>query len=290
MPKAAPSGRAANKVNLMLTVPVGDLEIPVAVPVSLYTGTVSDHGITRSRYVHNEALDEDHEVGSKNYDKITGDDVEFSQIVNKIHTEYGPVFVEDHELEELFETTPDTIVVKTFQPLHMFHQGHYVPKSLQFLEPQITGTGKKKGHDVGAVKVLNVLLDAMRKEGACLLVDVTTRGVPKPAILTPDGALWFVYHTDALREQREMPEYEASDAEVAQFAKMIKANWSTEVQDLTDERSALIQAHADDKAAEGDFGRPEAPTDVEKKAPAGQDVMALLMASVEAAETKAKSA
>lgn len=287
MPKAAPSGRAANKVNLVLHVPIPgtDAVFPMNIPVSLFTGTVSDHGITRSSFIP-VPDGEDHEAGQRWYDKVTLDNVEYGEIVKKIHTEHGPVYVEDHEVEKLFSITPDTITVKTFQPLHMFHQGHYVPKSLQFLEPQVTGTGKKKGPDTNAIKVLNTLYAAMRKEGVCALLEVTTRGVPKPAILTPDGVLWFVYHTDALREQRELPEYDVQDGELSAFTTMIQKNHSTEVQDLTDERSALIQAFADEKAAEGDFGKPEAPAASAETKPAPDDLMALLMASVEQAETK----
>ena len=136
MPKSAPSPRVTNKVNLHLNVPIPgtDAVFPMSIPVSLYTGTVSDHGIKRSTYFPVDDGD-DHEVGQKNYDKITGEDLEYAQIVRKIHTEHGPVYVEDHEIEKLFEINPDTITVKTFQPLHLFHQGQYVPKNLQFLEP-----------------------------------------------------------------------------------------------------------------------------------------------------------
>jgi len=286
MPKADPSPRAASKVTLSYSIPINGLEIPVQIPVTLYTGTVSDHGVKRKSFVHTD--DGDHEVGQQNYDKSTGDVVAYSEIVMKVQTEYGPVYIEDHEIEKMFEITPDTVVVKHFQPLHMFHQGHYVPKSLQFIEPRVNGSGKNKGPDKNAVKVLNTLLKAMREKGACAIVEVTTRGVPKPAIITPDGVLWYVHHTDALREQRELPEYDPTDAEVATMGLAIDGKWSTDVLDLTDERSALIQNLADEKARAGDFDRSETPEREAAPEPQSNDIMALLMASVE--QAKAESA
>lgn len=278
MPKAEPSSRAAAKVTLSFGL--------IQVPVALYTGTVSEHGVSRKQYVHTD--DGDHPVGSQNYDKMTGEVVAYSEIVRKIETEYGPVYIEDHEIEELFSISPDTVVVKQFQPLHLFHQGHYVPKGINFIEPQITGSGKKKGPDPLANKLLVTLFEGMRSKGACAVVEVTTRGVPKPGIITPDGVLWLVHHTDALREQRELPEVEVNPAEVQMMGTFIDQMWSTEVMDLTDERSALIQNLADEKAAAGDFDRSEEPERQVAAAAPQQDVMALLMASVE--QAKAESA
>lgn len=282
MPKAAPSGRASGHVTLSFTIPANGVEIPVQIPVSLYGGTVSDHGVKRTRYVHTE--DGDHEVGNQNYDKVTGDVVAYSDIVMKVQTDYGPVYVEPDEIEALFSVQPDTVVVKTFQPLHIFHQGHYVPKSLMFVEPTKTGKGAKKAPDANSVKILNSLFEAMRDKGACAIVEVTTRGVPKPAVLLPDGTLWLVYHTEELREQREIPEYEPTENDLAMMAMAIDAKWTTEILDLNDERSALIQGFADEKAAAGDFDKPETVAKPAASTPAANDLMAMLAASVEAAK------
>lgn len=290
MPKSEPSNRAAAKVDLTFSIPIPgtDVEVAQSIPITLYAGTVSDHGIKRSRYVSTEAGD--HEVGMKNYDKETGEDVAYSEIVMKVHTEYGPVYVEDHEIEELFEITPDSVVVKQYLPLHLFHQGHYLPKGRQDIQPRVEGSGKKKGPNKNSVKMLNTLLKAMREKGACALVDVTTRGIPKPAIITPDGFLWLIHHTEEVRSQHDRPDYEPTEGELMVFAAAIDKRWTTEPVEVTDERSALIQDFADQKAAAGEFDRPEEVV-VERKAPEPeQDMMALLMASVEAAQANTKAA
>lgn len=287
MPKSAPSSRASSKVDLNFSVPIPgtEVEMPVSVPITLYSGTVNDHGIKRGSYVTTESGD--HEVGNKKYDKETGEEVAYSEVVMKVHTEYGPVYVEDDEIENLFEITPDTVVIKQYQPLHLFHQGHYLPKSRQDIQPRVEGTGKKKGPNKNSVKMVGTLLKAMREKGACALVEVTTRGVPKPGVITPDGYLWLIHHTEEIREQHERPDYEPSAGEIMAFSAGIDKRWSTEPIEITDERTALIQDFADQKAAAGEFGKPESVTVEPKEAAPEVDMMSLLMASVEAAKADA---
>lgn len=280
MPKQNPSGRALG--HLMLTYGL------MNIPVSLYTGTVSDHGINRRQFVtvtNEDGSTEDHPVGNRPYDKETGENVESGDVIKKIGTEYGDVYVEDGEIEELLNVKANSLEIKGFQPIHLFHQGHYVPKSLYFVEPSKgAGKGGKKVDSLPNQKALTSILKAMREEGVLCVCELTTRGVPKPAILLPDGTLWQVYHTDALREQRPLPEVELHPDEVQMARTLVQTLLTTEPMDLTDERSALIQNFADEKAQAGDFGKPE---DVAPKEPkANVDLMAALAASVEQAKAK----
>lgn len=323
MPKAAPSTRSSGHITLSFGL--------VNIPVDLYSGTVSDHGVERHEYltlpVMEPATDdqgqpvfdaegkpvmvqatkevekedgttetvkvyEDHLIGRGLTNKTTGDllsPAQRSQIVKKIETEYGPVYVEDGEIEHLFSITPNSVVVKGFQPQHLFHQGQYVPKSLMHVIPRVTGSGKNKGPDPVATKLLLTMFKSMKEKGAMGVVEITTRGIPKPGILLPDGTLWQVWPTDALREQKPLPaeahpSQPVLDAEVAMFGTLIDTMWSTEAMDLTDERSALIQDFADKKAAAGDFAKPDE-VEVQVAQPAGSvDLMALLAASVDQAK------
>lgn len=276
MPKASPSGRASGNVSLSFGV--------IQIPTTLYGGTVADHGVKRKEYVVTDKGD--HSVGRGVIDKETGELLEpGTEVVKKIQTEYGPVYVEDGEIEKLFQLAPDTLVIKEFEPQLHFHAGHFVPNGLLYVEPRKTGTGAKKGPDPIASKVLVTLLKAMKAQNAMAVCELTTRGVPKPAILMPDGRLWLVFHSDATREQRPLPEVETVEAEVAMMGSLVQALWQDEALDFTDERSALIQAFADEKAAAGDFGKPDPETVVSAPAaPAAPDLMALLAASVETAK------
>lgn len=277
MPKATPSGRSSGNVNLSFGV--------INIPTTLYSGTVSDHGVKRNEYV---VTDEgEFPVGRGQINKATGELLEpGSQVVKKIQTEYGPVYVEDHEIEKLFSLSPDTLVVKEFEPQHNFHQGHFVPAGLMYVEPRKVGSGAKKGPDPIATKIMVTLFKAMKAQNAMAICELTTRGKPKPAVLMPDGRLWLIYHTDATREQRELPEVETVQAEVDMMGTLVKALWNDEPIDFTDERSALIQNFADEKAREGDFGKPEedAGRAVAPTASATPDLMAMLAASVEQAK------
>lgn len=303
MPRANP-GTRADHVNLTFGL--------VNIPVSVYPGTVSDHGIKKKQFVTVPVMEtvtengqevtrqiidkvpvlddkdqpvldaqgqatyedvprfEDHSVGNKAYDKFTDDEVDRSSIIKKIETAYGFVFVEDDEIENLFEITPKSLRVIGFQPLALFRQGAYVPRSLHYIEPGKIEQGKKKIVSKAAVKSLTMLLEAMRSEGAMAVVELTTRGIPKPAVLLSDGTLWQVYHTEEIRQQRELPEIEVAEAEVAMAQQFIKAMWTEDPMDLEDKRTALIQGFADEKAAAGDFGRSETVEDVEA-APGTED-------------------
>lgn len=285
MPKSPASNRAFRKVDLAATAANG---IRINLPVEVYGGTVSDHGITRHQYVTVEVdgETEDHPVGMKPYDKVTGEDVERDQIIKKIDTEYGEVFVTDGEIEQLFSLEPDSLTVKTFQPIHLFHQGTYVPKNLYYVAAQKGKKGTKSVPSPANQQALAAFLKALREEGAMAVCELTTRGTPTPCILLPDGTLWTVYHTDALREQRPAPEIEVNPDEVNVLRQMvIQGNFTTEEVDLTDERSALIQDFADKKAEAGDFGRTEE-TVVPERAPTSGNLLAALTASVEAAKAE----
>lgn len=316
--KAAPSTRALDKVNLtfgLINIPItlytGTVStqgverhdyLPVPVMVEEIVDIVQDDGTTAKvptqvqKTVEVEREDgtteqvpvfEDHLIGRGNTDKETGElltEDEKVLVQKKISTEYGPVYVEDHEIEALFSLEQKTLRVKEFQPQHLFHAGLYVPKTLNFVEPRKTET-RGKPYDPIATKLLATLLKALREEGMVAVCELTTRGVPRPAILTADGALWHVYHTDALREQREFPEVELVDAEVTMMRTFLNTMKTTEVADLTDVRSELIQNFADEKAAAGDFDRSE-DTVVPVAPAASVDLMSLLSASVDAAKAQ----
>ena len=277
----------------------------VNIPISVYSGTDNGHGISRKWFVTRPVLGadnkpvvaddgkpvtDDYPVGYSTVCRVDNSPVDRSEILTKIETDYGFVFVEDHEIEHLFETTPKSIIVKEFQPQHLFYQGHYVPKSLYFVEASKMTIGKRKVENKTAQRALATLFEAMRREGALAVVEFTTRGTPKPAILLPNGTLWLVYHTDELREQRELPEVEVNPAEADLMVTLMKSTWGTSPLDLTDTRTELIQHYADEKARNGDFGRSEEPEGYMPAQAESTDLAALLQASLEQAQANKRAA
>lgn len=227
---------------------------------------------------------EDHSVGRTHTDKddenrpLTQE--EKDSVERKVETEYGAVFVTDEEIEKALNLEAKSLIVKEFQPQHLFRQGTYVPKGLNYLEP---GRASNKKPLPAAIKGLNLLYEGMRKEGVVAVCELTTRGIPKPAILTPNGEIWLVYHTEEIREQRELPEVPVAAAEVTMVQALINTMKTTEVADLSDRRSTLIQTFADEKAAAGDFALTPDTFVQPVVEEAEMDFTAILQASVEAA-------
>lgn len=311
MPKQPASTRAYEHASLSFGM--------IDIPLSIYNGVVSDHGIKRGMFTTAPVMEvvdgeevqkkvkvekedgsfeerpvfEDHPVGYGNIDKVTEALVPPGQgVIKKVRTEYGDVFVEDHEIERLFEILPKTIMVKEFQPQHLFYQGHYVPKSLYFVEVAKTKIGSRKVENTRAQTNFGVILAAMKANNLMAVVEFTTRGVPKPAVLLPNGTLWIVYHTDELREQRPLPEIEVpSEVAKAAYDQYIKPYYGESPLDLTDKRTALIQEFADEKAKAGEFGKAEEPEVIAAPQSAdGPDLMSMLAASVEAAKAQQSEA
>lgn len=281
MPHAKPSSRTTSNV----TVNCGMINIPVAI----FAGTEKS-GVERHRWVTIDGTDRP--VGNGAIDKTTGvilSDEEKAAIQLKIETTYGPVYVEDDEIEKLFDLDRDTLVVSDFQPIAL--RDAYVTKSVSYIEPQKSGAGAKRGYMKNATRALATFLKTMEDENVMAVGELTTRGKPKPVILMPDGRLLMLFHTEEVREQREMPEVETREGELKMMHSLVEALTTTEPLDLEDKRSALIQAFAEEKAAEGDFDKPE--IDTSKAAPAediDEDFMAALQKSIEAAKSGKKAA
>ncbi len=301
MSMSPPSSRALDEITLSFNL--------VTIPCRLYSGTDKEGGVKKREYVEVPVMNpdgtpktrvvigddgtatdvpvvENHTVGRAFWDKDADEKIEFSDIKRKVETEYGPVYVTDAEVETLFTLEPKTLKILNFQPQHLFHQGNYVPKDMIHLEPaRVGGSGKnKRDHNPVAVKLLATLFEGMRKEGVVAVGELTTRGVPKPVILAPDGKVWVVRPTNEVREAREFPPVQTADAEVTMMRSLIGTMKVTEVTDLTDKRSELINAFAEEKAAAGDFGlAKDTYVEATPQAPA-MDLTALLQASLDAAK------
>lgn len=311
MPKAPASSRAYEFANFSF----GLVSIPLAVfsasnnehgisrkmvrPVPLTKTVTNPDGTTTEEVVTRPVLDEsdqpvldeqgqpkvetvyvDHAIGYASLDKETGEVVERSEVVRKVVTEHGLVFVEDHEIEQLLTLEPKTIKVLAFQPQHLFFSGVYVPRKQYFVEAERTKVGKTRKPNKAAERALAMVLKAMKAEGCIALVEFTTRGVPQPAVLLPTGVMWIVHHEEEMREQRPLPEVEIDEALLAQARMLLKTKWSADPVELTDRRTSLIQAFAEEKAAAGDFDRPEADVEIEGLGEATDDLMAALMKSM----------
>lgn len=269
---------AASRPYATLFLRVGPL---IEVEVATYSTVDKSTGVKRNQY-----SPEGNPVGNQQYDKVTGEVVPRENVVSKIATENGPVYVEDHEIEALFEITPNSMTIRGYQPVALLENGTYVPNGTTLtVEAAKKKVGSKKVDNKTGQQVLAGLLRAMAQEGVFALCEITTRGTPKPAALHPDGRLILLNFDDQVREARPQVQVEVPDAAVEQIrSQFVKPNVTTEPFDLTDVRSGLIQEYAEEKAARGDFDAPAPVQLVERESVSNNDdLMALLTASIEAA-------
>jgi len=209
--------------------------------------------------------------------------VENSQIESKYATEYGHVYVSEGEIEELLNLEPRSAKIIAFHPMSLWTRGEYVPKKPMSVEVTPVEVGKKKVPNKSALAKFSALLDAMRAMDAFAIVELVSRGIPKPAALLPDGTMWVVCAEEEIREDRApQPEVEVPSEYTEATKMVVEFLWNDKPVPVNDTRTVLVQSYADEKAQAGDFSKPvetEVETIVVDEA---DDYVAQLKASLEA--------
>ena len=251
----------------------------ITIPVTVFVETVDTTKASFSRKLYTK---DGHSVGVKKYDKETEKDLTDEDIVKKVETSNGPVYVSDTEIESLMTLTPHAITVKNFYPLSTAGKT-FVPKQYRSVEPAKILKGKKKVDDPLAQTFFAVFLEAMRAENVLAYCEYVSRGKPIPVVLLPDGMLWVVHFEEELRQRREVALPEPAAALVDQTRALIKTLAGGEHVELSDVRSQLIQQFAEEKAAAGDFAEAAEVEPATPEVSTAQDLMALLQASIASA-------
>ncbi len=245
MANAAAATRAYGTVTL-------SIDTFVEIRLALWS-RVNKYGFSRSRY----NADTGNKVKQLNVDAVSGQPVQ--NIVMKVETEKGAVYVSDDEIEALFDIKPDSLVVRAYQPRSVWLSGAYIPKVALDVEVALEKKGTKKVRNQAAEGALAALLRVMEQDDVVAVCELTTRGKPQPCVLLPNGTLWIVCHDEEVRESRPKPEVDLDDETVQEFR---EAFWNptvvTEPLDLSDVRTNTLYDFAEKKAEKGDFGEPEA--------------------------------
>lgn len=280
----APSSNRGTRVTLMLG--LANIELNV------FSTTVSDYGIQRKQFREVEG-EEDHEVGFRAYDKVTNEGLTAQQIVKKVATEHGFVYVEDGEIEQLFSLEPLSLTIKSVHPMNLLRTGAIITKSRLVVEAAPRkGSGRTKVPNRTGRIALKALLEALEGMDGFALAEMVTRGKPKPVALTPTGDLLELFWDEEVRLPRPVEMMPAADlAQVERFREpftdLLADLWSDRAEQPSDVRTALIQGFADEKAQAGDFGKP---VDVAAPAVEAVDDLDALMASLDASVKKATPA
>lgn len=228
---------------------------------------------------------DDHEVGYQLFDKATGEKVDRTHTVKKIDTEYGFVYVEDAEIEQMFDLVPKSLSIQSFHPIKLWDERRYVEDKLYYIEPtratRRSAGSTSKSLDPTSNAALGLLLAGMEKEHVFAFCEWVSRGIPKPAVLLPNGELWTVHYEEQLREQRPQEFPKLPKSHIDQVRALIKSMESDDVPTVTDTYSVKIQEFADQKGAAGDYTRPvEVPA---AEAPETSEFLRGLMASLKQA-------
>jgi len=244
----------------------------VSIPVGMYSGT-EDFGIKRNRFTA-----EGHEVGMKNYDKETGADVEYGDIVMRYRLEDGTtVELSNEEIEAVVQPIKGVATVEAFVPLAHLVAGTYVPDSLAQVRPADRKNGTKTVADPAAQKAFTLFMRAMQEEGVFALVDVVLSGKPRKAAILPDGRMFTLKFDQEIRLDRPMPAVDVTDAELQMGRQLISVLRTEEPPALADESTEKVHAYAVAKAAAGDAFEAPKP---EEAPVASDDLMAALQASL----------
>lgn len=274
------AGDAPQRSSATVNLSLGLVNIPLAV----YSGLDDGIKVNRQKFTA-----DGHPVGVLPYDKITGTVLTAAQaadVTTKATASDGTlVALTDAEIEAATGGSTASEIL-AFIPLSSIGVDYHVAAEAQ-LRPKKLDAGKKKIDSPGVVKAYALLCQAMAARQVAALFQVSLRGSPRWAALTPDGHMLSFHHAEEVRTEYEMPELtsEITDAE-RDFADKLIDSIGISTPAPVDEFSAKVQAFVDDKAV-GVLAEPQVAV---VAAPAAVDLMALLGASIEAAQAKSKPA
>lgn len=266
------------------------------VKVRLFSPTEDNEAIKTHQYFEAEVKDdqgnitvEDHEVGIRPYDKVTGLNVDKADIVNK--AKVGDELVALTPEEKALVTAGSAVdkgdvPVEGFVPLDQIGSRYHVKSSYQ-IRPALRQEKKKSVRDPQAEKAFVLFMEAMKAKGVGCLVRLGMRTTARYGIITPDGRMHMLYFDSEVREDFEWPEVEVSDAHVDAACGLIDG-YGVDTPDLVDESAAALEAYLKDKANGGEII--EAPAVSESDDEPDLDFTALLEASISVVKSaKAKA-
>lgn len=279
---ANPPGRSTGTVPINIGL--------ITIHLALYSGT-EDSATRRSSYIEVDVPDASdptktikvlHPVGVKSYDKITGNDVEKSDIIKCCESSDGTLVpVTDEELQQ-FLSENGTCEFVGFLDRDQY-EANYVPeKKYQVRPAKLKVAGKSQKGESPFAKPFALILDAMRAENKVGLVKFTQRGNAKFWALLPDGSFFSLLYDEEVRADLPLPVAEFSADEKKLAGQLVKKMTLKTAPVLADESSTQIQAFVEEKATAMAEGREVVlPTVAEEEVPdTSGDLMAMLSASL----------
>jgi non-homologous end joining protein Ku len=258
--------------------------------LALYSG-VEDSATRRSQFIEAEVPDVAdptkttkvlHPVGMKSYDKVTGADVEKSDIIKCAEAADGTLVpVSDEELQAFCAENGDTEFVG-FLDRAEFDATYVIEKKYQVRPAKLKVAGKTQKGESPFAKPYALILDTLRTESKIALVKFTQRGNAKYYGLLPDGSLCSLLFDEEVREALPLPVVQFTADEKKLASALVKKFTLKDAPVLTDESSTKIQEFVETKAkAMAEGTEVVLPTVNEPEVDTSADLMAMLSASLE---------
>jgi non-homologous end joining protein Ku len=190
----------------------------VAIEVSFYSA-VGEPGTLRQTFIKAEDGTY-HPVGKRDYDKVTGENIEDpSLIVKGVQTEDGVIEVTDAELAMQTEKTCEILGFIEFDALPLETRRLVCPHKMYQVRP-----ASVKGHrNRYAEEALLLTLNAMREENLhCVLKVVMNNGDPERiAIMDSGGHMQLLTHQDYVREEMDLGEIQVDEAKQKMMTRLV---------------------------------------------------------------------
>lgn len=251
----------------------------INIPLSVYTATVE------TRTVRKEFTPEGHPVGRKLYNKETGADVEYADVVKMVEHDGLLVPLTDDEIAEA--TGHESGIAPIVGRVSLEALGaQFVTEKVYQLRPK-----SDKKVKTATDRAFTLLTETLAATNEAAMVRVSIRGaVARWGAITPDGLLRIVHSADQVRKMLPMPEVEVSATELDLARQLLGAIPAVDVSALRDDSSERVAEYVATKAsAMVAGGEVAAPTKiVPMNTPV--DLLAQLLASTEAAKEAKSSA
>lgn len=228
----------------------------ISIPVKLATGTERGTPVPRKQFTP-----DGHEVGSRDYDKQTGENYD-GPIVKKALASNGEyVELTDEEMERAIgeAVPPGMMPIVSFIPVETIMQEYIVEKQDQ-LRTATRKVGRDRLPDPAADKAFGLLMAAMKQRNVAALVSIPRRQSACYGAILPDGRFLYLLFAEQVRKPQAMPEPSHSDAELELGLQLIDSvGVSTPI--LTDVATARVIEYVEAKSA-GVVSEPSVPAPV----------------------------
>lgn len=259
------TAKAPNRATASITLSWGLM----SVPVSLYTSTEQIR-VARKEF-HNG--DPDKPIGRAPVLRGTETVVPTSEVTRMATATSGAVVpLGDDEVADVLGHRNGSADIEAFIPADQ--TSAYLADGDVY---QVRAKSVKGVVDAAGDKALALLLAALSARNVVAYVKFVMRGSLRHGLLRADGMMVTVRPANAVREARDLPTTDVSDAELDMALTLLDAV-GTSVPELIDDSPVKVQELIDAKAEGVD-----APTPI-KPGPMNADIMEALTASVEAAK------